>query len=465
MGGRSFYLFTRQGGMIYAEIHDPQTGALVATRSTRTRNRDEAVLKAGEWLREGIPVGDGKRTRSFGAVTVTADILKAVEEAADLDADGALRIAEALMRRGLISFPVVKPDRGRVDFSRFLSEFWDYEKSPYVREKLAHGYRIGRKHCYEGRNRIRMYWEPYFQGRTLDSITREDLKAFSLYLAAPKEVPAKREEGRGGVKRARLSPGSMRNIILAGTIPLTWACREKMIAGNPGEGLLRFNGETKKRGVLAPDEARAVFSAEWSEKRALAGNLLAATTGLRSGEILALRKNDIDPVKPVLFVRHSWSPQDGLKSPKNGEERRVPLLPEVRGLLLELLAENPFNNDPDPFIFYSTLPDQPMDGKLLIDGLREAIDKAGAEGTAANPGAKPIDWKGRNIVFHSWRHFFTARMADKMTAEEVMRIAGHKTRAVFDIYQDHLTEENLEAMGRAGAEVFGKILQFTRKGA
>jgi integrase len=463
--GRSFYLFTRQSGMIYAEIHDPRTGALVATRSTRTRNRDEAVLRAGTWLREGIPSGDKKRTCSVEARAETANILKTIEEAAGLDTDGALRIAGALMRRGLVTFPVVRPDRGRIDFSRFLSEFWDYEKSPYVREKLAHGYRMGRKHCYEGQNRIRMYWAPWFQGRTLDSITREDLKAFSLYLTVPKEVPAKRKRGRGGMKRIQLSPGSMRNIILAGTIALTWACREKMIAGNPGEGLLKFNGKTKKRGILAPDEAQAIFSVEWAEKRTLAGNLLAATTGLRSGEILALRKSDMDPVKPVLFVRHSWSIQDRLKSPKNGEERRVPLLPEVRGLLLELLAKNPFANDPDPFVFYSTLPDRPMDNKLLIDGLRNAIKTVNAERIAMDAEAEAIDWKSRNIVFHSWRHFYAARMADRMTAEEVMRITGHKTRAVFDVYSDHITEENLEAMGKAGQEVFGKILSFTKKGA
>jgi integrase len=98
-----------------------------------------------------------------------------------------------------------------------------------------------------------------------------------------------------------------------------------------------------------------------------------------------------------------------------------------------------------------------MDGKLLIDGLREAIGKA------ERITAKAIEWKSRNIVFHSWRHFYSARMADKMTAEEVMRITGHKTRAVFDVYQDHLTEENIEAMGRAGQEVFGKILAFVKK--
>jgi hypothetical protein len=32
---------------------------------------------------------------------------------------------------------IVKNGPANVNFVRFLSEFWDYEKSPYVREKLA----------------------------------------------------------------------------------------------------------------------------------------------------------------------------------------------------------------------------------------------------------------------------------------------------------------------------------------
>jgi integrase len=240
-------------------------------------------------------------------------------------------------------------------------------------------------------------------------------------------------------------------ILKAGLTALKYAYREKMIPENPGEGILKFTGGSKKRGVLTPREAREALTAAWPEKRSLVGNLLAMTTGLRSGEVLALRKSDIDPKKPILYVRHSWSPQDGLKSPKNGEERRAPLLPKVRAALMDLLNENPFKDTEDPFVFYCTMSDQPADNKILIDGLKAACK-------AAN-----IDPVARNIVFHSWRHFYAARMADKMTAEQVQRVTGHKSRAVFDEYADHITEENLEAMGKAGAEVFGKILPFKKK--
>jgi hypothetical protein len=55
-------------------------------------------------------------------------------------------------------------------------------------------------------------------------------------------------------------------------------------------------------------------------------------------------------------------------------------------------------------------------------------------------------------------------MADKMTADQITRITGHKSRAVFEEYADHVIDENLEEVGAVGAEVFKKIVRF-RKGA
>ncbi len=57
------------------------------------------------------------------------------------------------------------------------------------------------------------------------------------------------------------------------------------------------------------------------------------------GEVLALQRQDIG--KDRLFIRHSYSIRDGLKSPKNGGEREVPLLPAVRSAFLALEAKSP----------------------------------------------------------------------------------------------------------------------------
>ena len=54
----------------------------------------------------------------------------------------------------------------------FLERFWTYDESPYVREKLAHRHRIGRRHCYDTRLWVRLYWRGRFPGRHLGEIQR-----------------------------------------------------------------------------------------------------------------------------------------------------------------------------------------------------------------------------------------------------------------------------------------------------
>jgi hypothetical protein len=50
-------------------------------------------------------------------------------------------------------------------------------------------------------------------------------------------------------------------------------------------------------------------------------------------------------------------------------------------------------------------------------------------------------------------------MVDRMTAEQVSRITGHKSMAVFEEYADHVIDENIEQMEQAGAVVFANILE------
>jgi integrase len=422
---RRYYLHTRKG-VYYAELVTP-AGHKLTARSTGKTTADEALLVVARWLEEGIPTGRKRITRPLEAVMGLDGILQAIRKT-DLNGDDAMRIVHALKERSLIDVSVIKAGKGARLFTEFLEEFWDYTASPYVREKRAHGHSIGKRHCYESMNRVRRHYFPAFENRPLNSISRQDLKEFSLAL-----------------KDKGYSASSVNKILIAGTTALSWAFREGQLPSDPTAGLIRFSGEAKKRGVLSPQEAEAVFnSALWKDKRAYTGNLLSLTTGLRSGEVLALRKLDIGDT--VLYVRHSWSLMDGLKCPKNGEERKVPLLPEIREKLMDLSKENPHQAG-NPFVFYGFLANRPMDQKILVEGLKTACREAGIDATA------------RGIVFHSHRHFYAARMSDKMTADQIIRITGHKSRAIFDEYADHIIEENLTQMAEAAAAAFGKILQ------
>ena len=423
---RKFYMHKR-GGVFYACLVNQETGLSMSARSTGERERDAALIVVSGWLRDGLPGKNGER-RKAEAVFDLDGILRSIRKA-ELDSGGALEIVKALKARGLIDIGAVPAGKGSVGFASFLSGFFDYDKSAYVKSRLAHGHSIGRRYCKESLKLIRLFWEPAFKGRTLASITRNDLKSFSLSLPAEKSASYKN------------------SILNAGLIPLGWAFEEGMIPADIGNDFERYGGKATKRGILTMEEAGALFSKPWADSAAMAANLLSATTGMRQGEILAVRGRDIGEV--ILSVAHSWSAADGLKTPKNGEARRVPLLPEVRDALLAQLATNPHTDIPERerFVFWGLAPEKPRyDGVFMLSALHKELAAMG------------IDWRGRNIVFHSHRHFYASRMADIEAANKVSRVTGHKSKAIFDEYASRVTEATITDMGKAAAVVFAGVL-------
>jgi integrase len=446
---RRFYTHTRHNGIIYAELVDPISQKKLPARSTRTKNSDEAAIVIAKWLEDGLPCGKAQQRRPLETVMDFRSILSAINKT-ELSKDEALRIVNLLKRKELIDISACKTGNGSISFGQYLKDFWTYATSRYVQDRIAHGYIIGKSHCYDALNRVKCHWLPAFAGKNLSEITKTDLKDFSfslshtpIYASSNKGLPAK-PAVCSETNRKMLSPASINKILTCGFVALKWAYHEGLIPADPTDGLSKFAGKKQKRGVLTPDEARKVFAAAWSDQRAYCAAILACTTGLRSGEIRALRKSDIG--NDFLHIRHSWSDYDHLKTTKNGEERKVPLVPNVRKQLMALAKLNPHEGE-DAFLFYSTNKDKPVDGRLFLDGIKAVCASLG------------IDCSNRHIDFHSFRHFYAARMVDKMTPEQVARVTGHKSIAIFEQYADHITEENLKEMANAGSEVFGKVLK------
>jgi integrase len=86
--------------------------------------------------------------------------------------------------------------------------------------------------------------------------------------------------------------------------------------------------------VYSPAEVLALVDAAASEQDA-ALLLTAAFTGLRLGELVALRRRDVDLDRRVLRVRASWSGHE-LTFPKTGKVRSVPIAPQVADALTAL---------------------------------------------------------------------------------------------------------------------------------
>jgi integrase len=449
---RSYYLHKRKNGIFYVEFVNSENGQKLSARSTGELDRVKAQVKAELWLINGVPTGRQKKPRSVVEAAGIEAVIKSIRKS-ELNADDALRIVQTLKSMGLIDIAAVKnTGRGAVPFVDFLQTFWDYDKSPYIQDRLAHGYRFTKRYAHECQKRVKSELSDFFKDKKLNCITTDDLKTLSKQLA-----------DRG------LSTSTVNQIMLCACTPLKWAFNEKMLPSNPIVGLTKFSITNKERGILTEKEAAAVFAIDWKDKRAYVASLVSATTGCRQGECLALRRSDIGT--DTLNIAHGYSPLDGLKCPKNGHKRIAPLLPEVRAALLDLLNENPhIDNVADPFIFYSLQSDKPCDCKILLDGFKDAMDSVNKEYMEAAQKTKlekpeiHIDYKARNIIFHSWRHWFVSKLTEKIEGEKVAKVSGHLSEAVFKKYADHIEAKNIQVVSHAAAEAFGNVLQFKKAG-
>lgn len=97
--------------------------------------------------------------------------------------------------------------------------------------------------------------------------------------------------------------------------------------------------------VYAPEGVWALARAAFDERDA-AVYITAAFTGLRMGELRALRWRDVDFPRSVIHVRASYA-EGELSVPKSGKVRSVPMVPEVAHTLARLNERDEWTGEDD----------------------------------------------------------------------------------------------------------------------
>lgn len=425
-----YSIYKRSNGIYYVQFPYSQNGK-VFQKSTGCRTHGEASKKVLEWYAAGSLIP--KRTNANKSnpdfekkVSIEKRAFFSNLHTMDFDAEDYQKIIKILKERKIIASCVVTNSKGALNAAEFYTTFWDYDKSPYVKELIAKEKSIHKSHTATYMSRIRIYWLPRIKDKTIGEITRDEIEA----LFTDEEI-------------SKLANKTINGIISAVTIPLKWAYYKGYTENNCFEGIQKLAAKSRKRSILTIEEAKRVFEVEWENDAAKLANNLAKHTGMRAGEIAGLRKADIG--KDEIIVDHSWSRYDGIKSCKNGEARSIPIpIPHELCVQLRYQAElNPFGEGDDGFIFFGLKPHMPTDYDNWNKYLRRALEVMG--------------YKDPNtICFHSWRHFFCSRMMDKVQDKRVvMAVSGHKSEQMLDHYAEHLEQEKtLEKIRDAMKEVF-----------
>ncbi len=220
------------------------------------------------------------------------------------------------------------------------------------------------------------------------------------------------------------------------------AMRNGWTSNNPITSVRTSSERLADPEMLTPEEVRALMGELEHRERTMV--LVAASTGIRRGELIALRWNDLDLESGTAFITKSvWRNVEG-KTKTRASKRPVPLPQLVVNELKERRKASLYNTNGD-YLFPSvmkngTVPIAP--DMVLKRHIRPALKRLKI--------TKRIGW-------HSFRHGFSNLLrvngVDVKTAQELLRHSN--PNITMRIYQQTVTEERRRAQALAFNALMG----------
>ena len=219
-----------------------------------------------------------------------------------------------------------------------------------------------------------------------------------------------------------LAPSTVRNAVLPLRVIINRAIDRDEIAYNPTEKLDLPRDRSRRDRVAPPREIQALLEVLPPHYRALWS--AAVYSGLRRGELQALRWENVDLEAAIIRVEANWDRVVGLIEPKTEAGRRK--VPVPRALARELRSFRVQQGNGGGFVF-STTGDRPFDPTNA---------KRAAMRLWTRAGLKPLG-------FHEARHTYASLMiAAGVNAKALSTYMGHSSITVTLDRYGHLLPGN-----------------------
>ncbi len=260
---------------------------------------------------------------------------------------------------------------------------------------------------YETALRLRVY--PAFGDERLSDVTRIDLQVFVNKL------------------NGMMKPST----VVVTLLPLRAIFKQAMetgtVAVNPTTGLRMPAVRGGRDRIATPEECRRLLEALPHRDRALWATAMFG--GLRRGELMALRVEDVDLGAGVIHVRRGWDAKDGEIATKSRKDRRVPIAAILRDYLDEQLLTLKWRDG----LVFGSRPATPFDVKGLMERSATAWTNAKLE----------------RLTLHECRHTFASLMiAAEVNAKALQTYMGHANISVtMDRYGHLMPGNEAEAAG------------------
>jgi integrase len=325
------------------------------------------------------------------------------------EADEALDEYKQQMKKGTYC-----PERQQLMFEELVEEFRAAHIATQVREATRRDY----ESCFA------CHLLPHFNGWKVRAIT---VAAVERY----RDSMLKAGHGRRTINKALTLLGSM----------CRHAVKNGWMATNPVSMVAKLRDDTEhdeqpiEDNVLRPSEIQRMLAAADESYRVLF--MTAVLTGLRAGELFALRWSDVDWNARQLIVRRSLSRSGGFQQPKTKAGRRRVDLSEL--LVTELkrwklkCPKEQRDDDVEPLdlMFPNTAGKPENHSNVVRRGFKPALRRAGL----------------REIRFHDLRHTFASLLIDNQEHPKYIQSQmGHSSiKVTMDVYGHLMSATNARA--------------------
>lgn len=187
---KPYLIYKSSNNIYYAEILLPD-GTHANKKSTGCRDRNQAEKVVMGWIVNGnIPArinGKSKNETTVDKISFFNNLRNYA-----FSPDEVIKIVQILQERKMIQSYVIANTPQSQPIEQYLESFWDYDKSPYVREKKLRGQTIHRDYCNGLMTRLQTYWYPLISGKAVGELTRDDIYQIftheSVANLAPKQL-------------------------------------------------------------------------------------------------------------------------------------------------------------------------------------------------------------------------------------------------------------------------------------
>jgi integrase len=321
----------------------------------------------------------------------------------------ALREIEEKVEKGSYIAPTKVPGFSEV------ADMWLKAKKPNVRHSTYEQYK----------GHVKIHLSPYY-GST--QVTRIDYGSAERFVQDC--------QGKG------MSVPTLRKVLTTLGAVLSYACKKRYIDHNPVKDIEKPRGQGIHEGdeevaFLSREQIRALLDAAPDLKHK-ALFMTAIMTGMRQGELLGLKWDDIDWIAGQIQVKRSFNHGRFYEPKTRSSRRKIDLAPQLIAQLKEWQLACPPNKLE---LVYPNGESRPIDASNLIHRVfLPALKKAEIP----------------KLRFHDLRHTYASLLIDQEENPKYIQTQmGHSSiNVTFDIYGHLMKDSNQEAASRLGNKIF-----------